>query len=188
MPHTLEAHIDTDVDTDEVLVERARQGDETAFAEIFRRHESMATRVARRMAPRDEVDDVVGEAFTSMLHQVRRGRGPREHVRAYLLACVRNEAMRRRRMQVHTQVTDDLGVLDRGVPFAHGVMDPVERAPLALALSALSLRQQDVLWAMEVEGYRPSDLAPRLGVAPNTVSAIAYRARRALRSAYQEPR
>ena len=41
-----------------------------------------------------------------------------------------------------------------------------------------------VLWHVEVEGQRPAEVAPLLGVKANAVSALAYRAREGLRAAY----
>ena len=41
-----------------------------------------------------------------------------------------------------------------------------------------------VLWHTEVEGQRPAEVAPLLGMSPNSVSALAYRAREGLRQAF----
>ena len=41
-----------------------------------------------------------------------------------------------------------------------------------------------MLWHTEVEGQKPADIAPLLGMSANSVSALAYRAREGLRQAY----
>ena len=41
-----------------------------------------------------------------------------------------------------------------------------------------------MLWHLEVEGQKPADVAPLLGLSANSVSALAYRAREGLRQAY----
>jgi len=41
-----------------------------------------------------------------------------------------------------------------------------------------------VLWHTEIEGQPPAEIAPLLGLTPNGVSALAYRAREGLRQAY----
>jgi hypothetical protein len=41
-----------------------------------------------------------------------------------------------------------------------------------------------VLWHLEVEGQKPADIAPLLGMSANSVSALAYRAREGLRQAF----
>jgi RNA polymerase sigma factor (sigma-70 family) len=177
--------IDWDTMSDETLVGRARDGDDEAFAVLFGRHRAYATRIARRYAVRGEAEDVVSDAFTAMLHHVRRGNGPSENVRGYLAVSVRHGASRRAKHHARTRATSDTRVVDRSVPFGHGMSDVGERELLKSALADLSARQRDVLWAVEVEGLRPREVATRLGVDANTVSAIAYRARRTLRAGYQ---
>ena len=41
-----------------------------------------------------------------------------------------------------------------------------------------------MLWHTEVEGQKPADIAPLLGMSANSVSALAYRAREGLRQAF----
>ena len=41
-----------------------------------------------------------------------------------------------------------------------------------------------MLWHTEVEGRSPAEVGPLLGLAPNAVAALAYRAREGLRQAY----
>lgn len=59
-----------------------------------------------------------------------------------------------------------------------------ERERTARAFQSLSARHQSVLWHMEVEGRKPRDLAPMLGIEPNAVSALLVRATKSLRMAY----
>ncbi len=41
-----------------------------------------------------------------------------------------------------------------------------------------------MLWHTEVEGHKPADIAPMLGMSANSVAALAYRAREGLRQAF----
>ena len=52
------------------------------------------------------------------------------------------------------------------------------------AFASLPERWQLVLWHTEVEGRSAAEVAPILGLAPNAVAALAYRAREGLRQAY----
>src|SRR5436190_1499228 len=52
------------------------------------------------------------------------------------------------------------------------------------AFASLPERWQMVLWHTEVEGRPAADVGPLLGLAPNAVAALAYRAREGLRQAY----
>jgi hypothetical protein len=54
----------------------------------------------------------------------------------------------------------------------------------AAAFESLPARWQEVLWRTEIEEETPGQVAARLGMTPNGVSALAYRAREGLRQAY----
>ncbi|MDR6688248.1 DNA-directed RNA polymerase specialized sigma24 family protein [Arthrobacter sp. 1088] len=63
----------------------------------------------------------------------------------------------------------------------HGAHDHV-----LAALQSLPERWQKVLWYTDVLQYKPREIAPLLGIAPNAVSALVLRARKGLRAAYAE--
>jgi DNA-directed RNA polymerase specialized sigma24 family protein len=54
------------------------------------------------------------------------------------------------------------------------------------AFEQLPERWRVVLVAVEIEGRRPAQLAPEMGLSPNAVSALVARARRGLRIAYRD--
>ncbi len=70
------------------------------------------------------------------------------------------------------------------VPFTDLAPAGPERSPAAAAFDLLPERWQAVLWHTEVEGRSPAEVAPLLGLTPNGVTALAYRAREGLRQAY----
>ncbi len=84
-------------DADEVLVIRALRGDRTGFDALVRRYRAAATVTAQRMlATREDVEDVVQEAFVRAFCALPRLRDPRRFA-AWLHRIVRNLAHRRRR-------------------------------------------------------------------------------------------
>lgn len=181
--HPSSTSLDVTVVDDARLVELTRAGSRPAFAEVYRRHRPAAQRVARRFVRACDADDVVSEAFGQLLHQLDQGRGPRSDVRSYLLASVRHEAGRRARRASRGFPTDDESVLDRpAMPREEAGLE--EREIVRAALRSLPERWRHVLWLLEVEGRRPREVAADLDVRPNTVSALAYRARTAFRVAY----
>jgi RNA polymerase sigma factor (sigma-70 family) len=165
---------------DDQLVRAVRAGDHAAFGELFSRHAGMARRVASRTAPTVEADDVVAESFACVLEQLRSGRGPTESFRAYLLTTVRHEAVRR---AVSARRCEPLADLE---PRSHPSTSTEADDRVREAYAALPERWRRTLWQLDVEGWRPCELAAELGLSPNAVSALGYRARTALRSAYLE--
>ena len=82
---------------EEGLVDRARNGDASAYTELVRAHQSVALRVAY-LVLRDatEAQDAAQEAFVKAYHALHRFR-PQAEFRPWLLRIVRNEALNRRR-------------------------------------------------------------------------------------------
>lgn len=172
--------------SDAQLIADVRAGDTAAYGLLFQRHAASATRLARQLLSTGEADDLVSEAFLKVLSLLQDGKGPDEAFRAYLLTAVRRLHVDRIRATTRTRPTDDEHVLDRGVPFDDAVSAAFENDAAARAFASLPERWQLVLWHLEVEGQKPAAVAPLLGMSPNSVSALAYRAREGLRAAYLE--
>jgi len=73
---------------------------------------------------------------------------------------------------------------DPGVPWIDPAVAGLESTLAARAFAQLPERWQTVLWHTEVEGEGLAEVAVLLGLTPNGVSALAYRAREGLRQAY----
>ncbi len=170
--------------SDAELISAVRAGDVAAYGELFARHVEAARRLGRQLVPGPDVDDLVSEAFTKVLGVLQRGGGPDLAFRAYLLTAVRRLHVDRIRSAARLHTTDDLTPFDPGVPFRDTAVEGFESAAAARAFASLPERWQLVLWHTEVEEQRPAEVAPLLGMTPNAVSALAYRAREGLRQAY----
>lgn len=79
------SHESISVASDAELIDQVRHGDDSSFTELYLRHKDSAERLARSLARPSEVDDLVSEAFVSVLAQLRDGGGPDDSFRAYLL-------------------------------------------------------------------------------------------------------
>ena len=170
--------------SDAELISAVRAGDVASYGELFSRHVGSARRLARQLVPGPDVDDLVSESFAKVLGVLQRGGGPDLAFRAYLLTAVRRLHVDRIRASSRLHTTDDLTPFDPGVPFKDTAVEGFENAAAARAFALLPERWQLVLWHTEVEGQKPADVAPLLGMTPNAVSALAYRAREGLRQAY----
>ncbi|HEY8472427.1 MAG TPA: sigma-70 family RNA polymerase sigma factor [Natronosporangium sp.] len=171
--------------SDPALIAAVRNGDLDAFGPLYLRHVAAARRLARGLArDRSEADDLVAEAFANLLAALRRGSGPTIAFRAYLLTTVRNLFYDRRKHDGRVSVTDDLSNHDPGVPFVDTALASLERTLVARAFARLPERWQTVLWHTQVEGESPATVAAMLGLTPNGVATLAYRARERLRQNY----
>lgn len=170
------------VRSDEELVDAARAGDDAAYAELWERHVASGRNAARAVSPTVDPDDLVSEAFTLILSAIRKGGGPHEGFRPYLFSTIRNIAASWGRRAKEIPLDDlDERAAESSAEFAELVAD---RSVLAQAFRELPERWRELLWYTEVEGMKPREVAPLLGMTPNAVSALAYRAREGFKQSW----
>ncbi|MGP0224584.1 MULTISPECIES: sigma-70 family RNA polymerase sigma factor [unclassified Paenarthrobacter] len=173
------------VESDGDLVKLVRGGDVSAFAGLYERHVSIASAVARRNVDNpSDAEDVVAEAFQSVLQSLVAGRGPDNFFRAYLLSTVTRLSHHRNRRAGKTVPSGDEAVLDTPLAEPDSAVAAFESQTVAKAFRSLPERWQAVLWYLDVERMKPAAVAPILGLSPNAVSALALRAREGLRRQY----
>ena len=170
--------------SDDSLLDLVRRGSVDAYAVLFERYRGPAHRLAVYYSNTADAKDIAAECFARVYAVLRRGDGPQTSFRAYLFTSVRHEAGRRAKMRKREILTDDIGTVDRAVPDGTGALEVFERDLVRKAFASLPRRWQTALWHLDVEGLRPREVAPLMGLTPNGVSALAYRARDGLRKAY----
>ncbi len=135
------------------------------------------------VSDRAEAEDLTAEAFFRVLQAIRRGSGPVDNVRGYLLIVARRVAwewsLRRKDVPVSDEELTHRAPSD---PDTSGQF--TERNLIRRAFTSLPERWRKVLWKMEVEGERPAAVATNFGLSPNATAALARRARQGLRAAY----
>ncbi|MFJ9785913.1 zf-HC2 domain-containing protein [Amycolatopsis sp. NPDC101161] len=151
------------------LIADFRRGDAGAAERLFRRHAEPLRRLAADRGGRPaDWDELVAEAFTCVLAVLRAGGGPREYLRPYLVATMRDLAGRGNGPRpVLTDGDDELATA---------------------AFHALPARLRTALRSTVADGRTAAELAPVLGVSPTGAEALAARAREALRHAYLQAR
>ncbi|MFF0750999.1 sigma-70 family RNA polymerase sigma factor [Streptomyces sp. NPDC004267] len=189
--------------SDAELVQLMREGEDSAYEELFRRHSEAVRRYARSCCrDADTADDLTAEVFASTLQAVRRGAGPEQAVRAYLLTSVRRVAATWTRTQKREQLVEDFAVFAEDAARSSEVSDgtsafagadlgadvlAMHEAEQSLAMQAfrsLPERWQAVLWHTTVEEESPSEVAPLFGLTANATAVLASRAREGLKQAY----
>lgn len=151
--------------------------DERVIAQLFVDHFAYAVGVARREGASDP-EDVAAQMFAATMDRLKDG-AEIQHLRSYLAVSVKRETWRRTARE------------RKSVPYEEWhseVMRPDEwpDAHLRDALLSLPDRQRWVLQLVLVEGVSQRELAERVGLSANAISALVYRARTALRAAYRE--
>jgi RNA polymerase sigma-70 factor (ECF subfamily) len=91
---------------DAELVERARRGDETAFSQLFGRHQGAIYRYAVHMCGAEAGDDIVQETFLAVLRQRGRTDAPRTSVAGYLFGIARHLVLQRLGSKYEQPFTD----------------------------------------------------------------------------------
>lgn len=169
---------------EQALLERLRAGEDKAFSELFEQHATAVRRLARGLAAdQSEAEDITAETFFRVLQALRRGSGPKDHVRAYLLTVARRVSWEWHGARRDVPVTDD-ELTHRAGAGADAHAGTAERNLIATAFTSLPERWRAVLWQTEVEGEQPSVVAPHFGLSANATAALARRARQGLRAAY----
>ncbi|WP_329118089.1 sigma-70 family RNA polymerase sigma factor [Streptomyces sp. NBC_01353] len=190
--------------SDADLIQLMRDGDDSAYEELFRRHSEAVRRYARTCC-RDAhtADDLTAEVFARTLQAVRGGAGPEQAVRAYLLTTVRRVAANWTRTQKREHLVEDFAmfaaqaargseVSDQNASFGAGLdlgadvlaMHEAEQSLAMQAFRSLPERWQAVLWHTTVEEESPSEVAPLFGLTANATAVLASRAREGLKQAY----
>ncbi len=175
----------TDVPSDAALIAAVRGGDIAAYGELYDRHLAAARRVAAAIAADPaERDDLIAEGFTRVLRILRTGEGPDEDFRPYLLTTIRNTMISWRRRDAPVSVVAEVPDVTPGAGSDEPVGSRLHATVAADAFASLPERWRTVLWRTEIDGESPAKIAEDLGMTPNGVAALAYRAREGLRQAY----
>ncbi|WP_082581510.1 sigma-70 family RNA polymerase sigma factor [Leifsonia sp. Root227] len=169
--------------SDSELVARSRAGDASAYGELWVRHANAGRAAARAITSSIDPDELVSEAFTRILHTIKRGGGPTSGFRMYLLVTIRNLAARigSRNREVPIDWADD--IVDESSTDQE-TLRALDRGMTAEAFATLPPRWQEALWYSEVEGHSPAEVGKFLGISPAAASMLSFRAREGLRQAW----
>ena len=144
----------------DILVARARAGDEEALEALFRAFETPVYNLARRMLRNaEDAEDVVQDTFLEIVRSIKQYRGE-GHLWGWIRQIASSKAlMRIRREQV--RATDELHeeMVGRSGPAGSvGAGIDLERA-----FEELSETSRAVVWLHDVEGYTHEEIAEMMG-------------------------
>ena len=169
----------------EALVGRAKNGDETAFAELYQHTSGRVYALCLRMSgSADAAEELTQDVFVRCWQKLGTFRGDSQFT-TWLHRLAVNVVLQARRKRSRTddreRGTDDLA------RYGHQVRDamPETMMDLERAIAALPSGAREVLVLRDIEGYRYTDVAEMKGVAVGKVKAQVHRARKLVRKAME---
>jgi RNA polymerase sigma-70 factor (ECF subfamily) len=169
--------------SEDVLVERLRRGDDTAFESLFIRHYSQVYRVLYNLVGnREEAEDLAQETFLTLYYQPP---AAGTALVAWLCRVALNRGYNALRGQRRAQLrAERLAAPPDGVDPHAELLRAEERARVRAAIAPLPKRQGQLL-LLRYAGLAYAEIADALGVAPASVGTLLARAERAFLEAYE---
>jgi RNA polymerase sigma-70 factor (ECF subfamily) len=171
--------------TDELLLEKAGDGDQAAFLELYDRYREPIFRFAYRLLGSVEIaEDVTHDCFLSLIRKPENFRPERASLKTYLYAAARNLALKHFRNQGRETGMDEVSeepkeASSRG-PLRR-LLDEELATQVREAILSLPPLQREALILFEYEGLSLSEVAEIEGTDVGAVKARLYRAREGLR-------
>jgi RNA polymerase sigma-70 factor (ECF subfamily) len=172
--------------TDELLLEKAGGGDQTAFLLLYERYRNPIFRFSYRLVGSVEVaEDITHDCFLSLIRKPWNFEPSRGSLRTYLYAAARNLAMKHFRGSGREMAIDDLAEhppAPRKDEPLRRVLDEELVAKVREAVADLPPLQREALVLFEYEGLSMSEIAMIVGSDVGTVKGRLHRSRERLRN------
>ena len=171
--------------TDELLLQRAGEGDQAAFRELYHRYREPIFRFAYRLLGSVEIaEDVTHDCFLSLIRKPENFRPERASLKTYLYAAARNLALKHFRNQGREAGMDEVAQEPQDSPRREPLrrlLDEELAAQVSEAVFSLPPLQREALILFEYEGMSLSEVAEIAGTDVGAVKARLYRAREGLK-------
>jgi len=177
------------MDPDAALISRAKEGDTTAFAQIFARHRGTVARVVFRMiGPSADAEDVVQEVFLNVYRSLPSFRGDSKFSTWLYRLATNVTRMYLRRGRSRPRFADvEVPETRRDGPPPETPDVQIERAERVRALyrllDRLSEKKREVLVLHDLEGVPAKEIAATLEIPVLTVRTRLFYARKELYAA-----
>jgi RNA polymerase sigma-70 factor, ECF subfamily len=171
--------------TDELLLQKAGEGDQAAFLELYDRYRQPIFRFAYRLLGEVAVaEDVTHDCFLSLIRKPENFRPERASLKTYLYAAARNLALKHFRNQGREAGMDEVAEEPQESPRRgplRRLLDEELAAHVREAVSSLPPLQREAVILFEYEGLSLSEVAEIAGTDAGAIKARLYRGRAGLR-------
>lgn len=165
------------------LISLTQEGNQDAYAELFRRHRDAGLAIAKGWArTKNEAEDLLSTAFTNILAAMQTGAGPTSMFRAYLYSTIRNAAHATASIEKAYVDVDEWHETVSTSTESESQLPPEERELVREAFKGLPPEDKEILWYIEVENITVVKTADIL----NLSRPQAYRALRAAKEHLRE--
>ena len=160
------------------VIDRARAGDRSAFAELYDAHvDSVYRYLLYRVREPNDAEDLTSEVFTRAFANIHRYRWQGKSFLAWLYTIARNAVTDRRRRERPTVELDSAFGLAEDGPTAHDRAVHGERViALRSAVKHLTVEQQEVLRLRFERDLSSRQVAKLLGKNEGAIRALQFRA------------
>lgn len=170
------------------LVDRARDGDSTAFASLYDRYVERVYRFVLYRVSGDSAlaEDITSEVFLRALRKIKGFTWQGRDVGAWFLTIARNLVLdhfksgRHRLESVGFEAPQAGGVGDEVVDAEDEALARISAGDLHKAISQLGTEQQEVIYWRFLQGYSVNEAAAAMGKSDGAIKALQYRAVKAL--------
>ena len=172
----------------DLIVERAKNGDITAFGELYTLYKTPVYNLCFRLTKGAAADaeDLTQEVFLQVFRKVNSFRGEAAFG-SWLYRVATNIAMMHLRKQRVEEVPIEVlelrssTLLSTSTTGSHDRCDPVKRIALLRALRGLSKNGKALILLYDINGFTHNEVAQSLGVTAGTSKTRLYQAHRKLR-------
>lgn len=167
------------------LLKLAAQLDTRALAEIYDLHSTGIYRYAiRLLGDACLSEDCVADTFTRFLKALQEGRGPRDHLRAYLYRIAHNWVVDFYRQHGKTLELSEAIQSETDVP--EEAAQHIQQKQIRSALHCLTPDQQQVIALKYLDDWSNDEVAQALRKPVGAVKSIQHRALRSLHKLLSE--
>ena len=163
--------------SDPILLERARQFDRQALADIYDLYSPGLYRYAMRLlGDVNTAEECVAETFSRFLQALQAGKGPRDYVQAYLFRMVHNWITDLFRREKPTEELQDDLLPDASQGPEESAESRSRQIQLREALHQLTPDQQQVILLKYIEDWDNEDIARSMKKPVGAVKSLQHRA------------